>query len=268
MTQAFPLRTRQACHLVGLANGTQYYHPTPRRDDTALRAAIRALCAAKVRYGRPRVIWYLHDVLHMPDNHKRIGRVYRALGLQIGKRPHSKRQRSGVRLVLERPTQPNHTWAMDFVSDQLATSRRFRCLTMTDLYTHEAPTITVDVSLTGARVAHVLDGLKVTRGLPQQIVCDNGPEFTSNALAQWAMANQVQLRFIQPGKPNQNAYCEAFNARLRDECLNVHWFGSLSDAQTQIEAWRHEFNTDRPHSSLANQTPNQFAQAYQDRLAA
>lgn len=253
---------------MGLAHGTQYYHPTPRRDDTALGDAIRAVCAAKVRYGRPRVIWYVQDVLQMPDNHKRIGRVYRTLGLQIGKRVHSKRQRSGVRLVLERPTQPNHTWAMDFVSDQLSTSRRFRCLTMTDLYTHESPAITVDVSLTGARVAQVLDGLKATRGLPQQIVCDNGPEFTSKALEQWAMKNRVQLRFIQPGKPNQNAYCEAFNARLRDECLNVHWFDHIPAAQRQIEQWRQEFNTERPHSSLANQTPNQFAQAYKDSLAA
>lgn len=268
MTQQFRLSTRQACRLVGLATGTQYYHPTPRRDDTALREAIRTLCTAKVRYGRPRVVWYVQDVLHMPDNHKRIGRVYRALGLQIGKRPHSKRQRSGVRLVLERPTHPNHTWAMDFVSDQLATSRRFRCLTVTDLYTHESPAITVDVSLTGARVAHVLDGLKATRGLPQQIVCDNGPEFTSKALEQWAMANGVGLRFIQPGKPNQNAYCEAFNARLRDECLNVHWFSNLPTAQQQIERWRWEFNTERPHSSLGYHTPNQFAQAYEMRVAA
>lgn len=268
MTQQFRLSTRQACGLAGLANGTQYYHPTPRREETALREAIRALCAAKVRYGRPRVIWYVQDILQMPDNHKRIGRVYRAMGLQIGTRPHSKRQRSGVRLVLERPTQPKHTWAMDFVSDQLATGRRFRCLTMTDLYTHESPTITVDVSLTGVRVAHVLDGLKATRGLPQQIVCDNGPEFTSKALAQWAMANGVGLRFIQPGKPNQNAYCEAFNARLRDECLNIHWFNNLSEAQQRIEQWRQEFNTARPHSSLAYQTPNQFAQAHENRLAA
>ncbi len=268
MSQAFQLSTRRACKLVGLASSTQYYHSHCSRDDTTLQAAIRAVCTAKVRYGRPRVIWHVREVLHMPDNHKRIGRVYCELGLQIGKRPHSKRQRSGLRLVLERPTQPNHTWAMDFVSDQLATSRRFRCLTVTDLYTHESPVITVDVSLTGARVAQVLDGLKATRGLPKQIVCDNGPEFTSRALEQWAMANDVLLRFIQPGKPNQNAYCEAFNARLRDECLNVHWFGTLSAAQAQIEAWRCEFNTERPHSSLANKTPKQFAQEHYDRVAA
>ncbi len=147
---------------------------------------------------------------------------------------------------------------MDFVSDQLANGRRFRCLTMTDLYTHESPVLEVDVSLTGSRVGQVLGRLKETRKLPKTIVCDNGTEFTSKALDQWAFVNHVALQFIQPGKPNQNAYCESFNARFRDECLNTQWFSTLAEAKDNIEAWRKEFNEQRPHSSLNYKTPKQF----------
>lgn len=204
----------------------------------------------------------------MSDNHKRIARVYRELGLQVGKRTKGRPKRTGLRLVLEKPTQPNEIWAMDFVSDQLATSRRFRCLTMTDLYTHEAPVIEVDVSLTGVRVSQVLDRLKHSRGLPKAIICDNGTEFTSKAMDQWAFQNKVELKFIQPGKPNQNAYCESFNSRLRDECLNTQWFMSLTDAKDKIESWRKEFNEQRPHSSLKYKTPNQFAQEHYVGVAA
>ncbi len=204
----------------------------------------------------------------MNDNHKRIGRVYREMGLQVGKRPKGRRKRTGLRLVLEKPTQPNQIWAMDFVSDQLATNHRFRCLTVTDLYTHESPVIEVDRSLTGLRVSQVLDRLKLTRGLPKAIICDNGTEFTSKAMDQWSYANNVELKFIQPGKPNQNAYCESFNGRLRDECLNTHWLNNLAEAKTTIEAWRKEFNEQRPHSSLKYKTPKQFADEHDQSVAA
>ena len=138
---------------------------------------------------------------------------------------------------------------------------------MTDLYTHESPVIEVDVSLTGVRVTQVLDPLKQRRGLPKVIVCDNGTEFTCKAMDQWAFANKVQLKFIQPGKPNQNAYCESFNARFRDECLNIQWFGNLMEAKNNIELWRKEFNEERPHSSLKYKTPQQFADDYQLAVA-
>lgn len=204
----------------------------------------------------------------MSDNHKRIARIYRELGLQVGRRPKGRSKRTGLRLVLEKPIRPNEIWAMDFVSDQLSTSRRFRCLTMTDLYTHETPVIEVDVSLTGVRVSQVLDRLKLGHGLPKAIICDNGTEFTSKAMDQWAFKNNVELKFIQPGKPNQNAYCESFNSRLRDECLNTQWFMNLADAKDKIETWRKEFNEQRPHSSLNYKTPNQFAQEHYIGVAA
>ncbi len=243
---------------MGLEQSTLYYHSIRRRDDSHLKAMISDICQKKVRYGRPRVVWYLRDVQGMSDNHKRIGRVYRELGLQVGKRRKERSRRTGIRLAIEKPMQPNEVWAMDFVSDQLANGRRFRCLTMTDLYTHESPVLEVDVSLTGSRVGQVLDRLKETRKLPKTIVCDNGTEFTSKALDQWAFVNHVALQFIQPGKPNQNAYCESFNARFRDECLNTQWFSTLAEAKDNIEAWRKEFNEQRPHSSLNYKTPKQF----------
>lgn len=204
----------------------------------------------------------------MVDNHKRIARVYRELGLQIGVRRGGRKKRTGLRLVLEKPTKPRELWAMDFVSDALESGRRFRTLTITDLFTHETPALEVDVSLTGYRVAEVLDRLKQTHGLPRAIVCDNGTEFTSKIMDQWSHKNKVELKFIQPGKPNQNAYCESFNARLRDECLNANWFANLAEAREIIEAWRKEFNEERPHSSLKNKTPKMFALEYQKTVAA
>lgn len=253
---------------MGLEQSTFYYHSLRERDDGRLKEEIMAFCQKKVRYGRPRVVWHIREVVKMNDNHKRISRIYRELGLQVGRRSRGRPKRTGLRLVLEKPTQPNEIWAMDFVSDQLATSRRFRCLTMTDLYTHEAPVIEVDVSLTGVRVSQVLDRLKSSRGLPKAIICDNGTEFTSKAMDQWAFTNRVDLKFIQPGKPNQNAYCESFNSRFRDECLNTQWFISLADAKNNIETWRKEFNEQRPHSSLNYKTPNQFAQEHYEGVAA
>lgn len=235
------------------------------RDENELKGRIIEFCKAKVRHGRPRVIEHIRRDLGMTDNHKRISRIYRALGLQVGKRPKSRRQRTGVRLVLEKPTRPNQIWAMDFVSDQFVTGRRFRCLTMVDLFTRESLVIEVDVSLTGYRVAQVLDRLRQAGRSPEMIISDNGTEFTSRAMDQWSFTNKVDLKFIQPGKPNQNAYCESFNSRLRDECLNTQWFQNLNEAKAQIELWRKDYNEERRHSSLNYKTPKQFAEEY--RLA-
>lgn len=253
---------------MGLEQSTFYYKSCQTRDENELREKISEICQKKVRYGRPRVVWYIRKVVGMNDNHKRIGRIYRELGLQIGKRSKNRPKRTGLRLALNKPNQPNEIWAMDFVSDQLATGRRFRSLTMTDLYTHESPAIEVDVSLTGVRVCHVLDRLKSSNGLPKMIVCDNGTEFTSKAMDLWAFENKVELKFIQPGKPNQNAYCESFNARFRDECLSTQWFSSLKEAKSVIETWRQEFNEQRPHSSLGYKTPKKFAEEHYKGVAA
>jgi putative transposase len=171
--------------------------------------------------------------------------------------------------TIEVPSCPNERWSMDFVHDCMAGGRRFRCLTIVDDYTRECVHIEVSASIGGERVTRVLDFLAWSRGLPEEIVLDNGPEFTSLALDQWAHQNEVALDFIQPGKPTQNAFIESFNGKFRDECLNEHWFINLADAQQKIEDWRCEYNTFRPHSSLGGMPPSEFAsrQMNEERLA-
>ena len=190
-------------------------------------------------------------------------RVYQEEGLQVRRR-RGKRRVAVPRVPLARPTQANERWSMDFVRDTLVDGRVFHALTVVDDCTREPPAIEVDFSLSGARVVRVLERLAATRGLPRAIVCDNGPEFTGQALDQWAHARGVLLAFIDPGKPVQNAFAESFNGTFRDECLNENWFVSLWDAQHTIEAWRQDFVNERPHSSLGGRTPWEYAQALAD----
>lgn len=190
-------------------------------------------------------------------NRKRGRRLYRALGLAV-------RVRARRRLVRERrplvaAPRPNHRWSLDFITDALADGRRFRCLTVVDDCTRESPVIVVDFSLPAERVTAALEAVGRERGLPAVMVLDNGLEFTSRAFQRWAQQHGIHLHFIEPGKPVHNALAEGFNSRLRDECLNEHWFLTLRDAQDIIEGYRCQYNGDRPHSSLNNQTPREFA---------
>jgi putative transposase len=155
---------------------------------------------------------------------------------------------------------------MDFVSDSLATGRRFRTLNIKDLFTHEAVAIHVDFSIPGDRVAEILNSLKAKGKCPKSIIVDNGTEFTSKAMDVWAYQNGVELKFIQPGKPIQNAFIESFNDKFRSECLNLNWFESIFHAKEVIECWRIEYNTERPNSALKNKTPEMFAKQYEERL--
>jgi len=150
---------------------------------------------------------------------------------------------------------------MDFVSDSIVTGRRFRALAIIDNYSRECPVIEVDTSLGGARVVSVLERLSETRGLPEAITIDNGPEFAGKALDEWAYRKGVKLDFIRPGKPIENAFAESFNGRLRDECLNTNWFLNLKHARDIIEDWRKDYNEVRPHSSLNHMTPEEYAKA-------
>ena len=160
------------------------------------------------------------------------------------------------------PTKPNEIWAMDFVMDSFASGRRFRILTVKDLFTHEAVLLYVDTSITGDCVAREIERLKFTRGLPKKIICDNGSEFVSKAMDQWAFRNGVELSFIQPGKPIQNAFIESFNGKLRASCLEENWFADLQNARQVIEDWRIEYNTDRPNKPLGKFTPAEFAKMH------
>jgi putative transposase len=183
-------------------------------------------------------------------------------GLSLRRRRRRKRL-SHLRVVRAAPTAPNQTWAVDFIHDSLLNGRWFRAFAVLDEWSRESLDIEVDVSLTGERVTRVLERLGTQRGLPVAIQADNGPELRGRVLDQWAYDHGVSLQFIAPGKPIQNAYIESFNARLREECLNEHVFVSLADARVKIECWRLAYNRERPHSSLGNLTPEEFAAAVQ-----
>jgi len=169
-----------------------------------------------------------------------------------------KKQVSRPRVKRSEPTAPTQHWSMDFMHDQLADGRRFRCLTVVDHFSRESPAIEVGRSLTGRRVVAVLERLAASRGLPEVIFVDNGTEFTSKAVDRWAYENGVKLDFSRPGKPTDNAFIESFNGRLREECLNQHWFTSMEDAKQTIEGWRQAYNRRRPHSSLGYLSPAEY----------
>lgn len=256
MKAAHPeLSERRACHLAGL--GRSSYHYRPRKvDECGLRERLKKLAGERRRYGYRRLMVLLKRE-GREVNHKRVYRLYREEGLSVRRRK-GKRIGSAERQPLALPTQTNQRWSMDFVSDGLGDGRKFRSLNIVDDYSRECVAAEVDTSIPGGRVVRVLERLRDLRGLPEILVTDNGPEFAGQALDVWAYERGVQLHFIQPGKPIQNAFIESFNGKMRDECLNEHWFRSLSEARQTIEAWRRDYNEVRPHSSLGNRTPQEF----------
>ena len=186
-------------------------------------------------------------------------RLYKEEGLGLRKRPTGRRRAVVHRQERFRPTGPNQVWAMDFVTDQLSDGRRFRSLTVVDLYTRESLAIESGQSLRGEDVVRVLNRLKEIRGVPQVLFCDNGAEFTGQMMDLWAYRNGVKIDFSRTGKPTDNAFCESFNGTFRAECLDTNWFASLPEANQIIEAWRQEYNVSRPHRALADRTPAEFA---------
>lgn len=245
---------RRSCRIVRLSRSVCCYRPRPR-DDSALTARLLELAAQYPRYG----YCLLHGLLRaegLAVNPKRTYRLYRQLGLQVRRQRRKKLVRP--RVPLERAAAPGQRWSMDFVSDQLRGGRRFRILSVIDDCTRQCLGQLADVSISGGRVARFLDQLGQEHGLPQRIVCDNGPEFTSRALADWQQSCGVSLHFIQPGQPVQNAFVESFNGKFRDSCLNQLWFRDLADARQAIDAWRRHYNTERPHSALGNLPPEVF----------
>jgi len=236
---------------------SSYYYHGQAADDGPLREALRQAAQQRRRFGYRRLTWLLRRQ-GWTDNHKRIERIYRQEGLQVRRR-FRKRLTRALRQPLERPTASNQRWSMDFMADSLADGRRIRLLNIVDDHSRECLQIEVDTSLPGARVVRTLEALRQQRGCPRQLVIDNGPEFTGQALDQWAYTHGVDLAFIEPGKPQQNAFIESFNGKFRDECLNEHWFVSVGDARAITSGYRWTYNHDRPHSALGNLTPIEFA---------
>ncbi len=251
---AATISERRACRFTGVARATVRY--PAMRDDTPLTEQLETLAMEHPRWGYRRLHWRLErDGVHV--NHKRVQRVYRAAGLHVRRR--RRKRVSRARVPHPTPTMPNERWSMDFVSDTLGNGQSVRVFTLVDDCSRESPGLLVHYVIGAARITEFLDTLPT---LPRTLVCDNGPEFTSQHSDHWADARDITLQFIRPGKPIENCFIESFNGRLRDECLNESWFVDLADAQRTIEAWRIAYNTARPHSALDNRTPSEFANSF------
>jgi putative transposase len=259
LREGLEVSERRACTMIGICRMTVRYRST-RPDDGLLRERMKALAHERRRFGYRR----LHILLRREGyvvNHKRLFRLYREERLAVRRRGGRKRA-MGTRAPIAIPLAPNHRWSLDFVSDQLLDGRRFRILVVVDDCTRECLTLVADTSLSGTRVARELDRLVIDRGKPGTIVSDNGTELTSNAILTWADESRVDWHYIAPGKPTQNAFVESFNSRLRDELLNETLFRSLLHARVALEAWRNDYNTDRPHSRLGWLTPARYAATF------
>jgi putative transposase len=256
MVTEFRRSASRSCSLVELQRSTFRYR-SRRAPDTELRERIRALAQGRPRFGYRRIGIFLRREGHR-INHKRLLRLYLSEGLGLPRKRQKRRLWQRPR-PLEAATRPGQRWSIDFVSDKYEGPRRFRAFTIVDDCSRECPAILVDTSIGGVRVVRLLEQLRETVGLPATIVSDNGTEFTSGAFLAWAERSGIELRFIQPGKPTQNAFIESFNGKFRAECLDAHWFTSLADARRVIEDWRRDYNEVRPHSSLGNKTPAEFA---------
>jgi putative transposase len=256
---AYEVSERRACEALGFPRSTQRYESRADRHDE-LRIRLPDLARARPNWGYRRLGLLLRRE-GWQVNHKLVFRLCREEGL--GLRRHRPRGRVTAvrRQMLPRPQRRDESWSLDFMSDQLYSGRPIRVLTIVDNYSRESLALKVGFRLTGDDVVEVLKGVIRERGVPASLRVDNGPEFTSKVLDQWAYWNGVVLDFIRPGKPTDNAIMEAFNSRFRQECLNEHWFLSVADAQECVEEWRRDYNEERPHSSLGNLTPEAYVNA-------
>lgn len=254
----YTVSARRACLVIRTTRSSVYYK-SRREPLTALRQRMRELAQIRVRFGyrRLRVLMQREG---WQVGKERFYRVYTEEALAL-RRKRPWRHVTAVHREQRRPaTTRNDIWSMDFVADQLADGRRFRALTVIDLFTRECLAIDIGQRLGGQDVAATLERLRFDRGLPQRIYCDNGTEFVSAAMDLWAYTNGVILDFSRRGKPTDNAMIESFNGRFREDCLNVHWFASLEDAQQKIDAFRWDYNEHHPHRSLKGQSPREFAE--------
>jgi len=254
----YAMSERQACGLMEVAASSFRYRARCRPREETFRVRLQELAERYPRFGSPR----LYDFVRREDsyNHKLVERVYREMGLSLRRKRRKRLARQKQPTVVTQAM--NEEWAMDFVTDSLASSRHVRILTIVDVFTRECLALEADTSLGSARVIRVLEGIIAERRKPLRIRCDNGPEFTSRAILAWAMEQRVELVHIRPGKPVENAYVESFNGRLRDECLRASWFRNLFDARRQLVRWREHYNRERPHSALQRRTPQEFALAH------
>lgn len=257
------LSERRALAIVKMSASTLRYEPKPDAN-VELREAIKDLAYRYRRYGSPMIYLKLRQSGWLV-NHKRVERLYGEMGLQVRRR---RRKKVPVfdRQPLLRPEAPNEVWSLDFVYDRTADGRVLKILTIVDDATHDCVAIEVRRWFGGKRVVEVLKRLSEMRGLPNVIRSDNGKELIGRAMMDFAHQAGIDLRPIEPGKPNQNAYIESFNGRFRDECLNEHWFTSFAHACELVKAWRREYNHERPKKALGGLTPAAYAQQLHEAI--
>ena len=247
---------RHACQLLGQWRGTQRYLPMQRTDEDALTRAIITLASEYGRYGYRRITVKLGEAGWQVSG-DRVQRIWRREGLKV---PQKQKPRGRLWLndgscVRLRPERANHVWAYDFVSAMTHDGRTLRLLVLIDEYTRECLAIRVARRLGSYEVIETLADVMVWRGIPEHIRSDNGPEFVAKELRKWLRKVGTGTLYIEPGSPWENGYCESFNGKMRDECLNGEIFYSLKEAQIVIEKWRVEYNTRRPHSALGYRPP-------------
>jgi putative transposase len=262
IVEHYGLNMQRACKLIKQPRSVQYYRSV-KDPKLALRQRMRELAQVRVRYGYRR----LHVLLKREGwqlGKNQTYRLYSMEQLQLRTKLPRRRKMVITRVTRIKPVRANQAWSMDFVADQLADGSKFRSLTIVDVYTREALAIEVGSSLRGEHVVATLNRLAAKRGTPTCLLVDNGSEFTGRLLDLWAYHNKTNLDFSRPGKPTDNSFIETFNGSFRDECLNVHWFESLKDATETIEAWRTDYNESRPHTSLNDMTPAEFARQNAD----
>ena len=253
---SYEVSQRRACQVIQ-ADRTTIRYRSVRADDADLRARLRELAAVRRRFGYRRLLILLRRE-GVVVNHKKLRRLYREERLQVRRRGGRKRA-LGTRAPMVLPQGPNQRWSLDFLSDTLTDSRRFRILAMVDDFTRECLALVADTSLSGMRVSRELDAIIDRRGRPLSIVSDNGTEFTSMAILRWSQDTGVGWHYIAPGKPTQNAFIESFNGRLRDELLNETLFASLAHARDALAEWKDDYNRVRPHSAIGNVPPAIYA---------
>ena len=260
------LSNRKACKLMGISRTTCQYKAKPK-DDAALQNALTTLTTKHVAIGYWQCCYRLWNKGYR-WNHKRIYRVYTDMKLNIRRRS-KRRLPERLKIPLTTPTAANQIWSIDFMSDSLVDGRKFRLLNVIDDFNRESLAIEVDTSLPSLRVIRVLERLIAQRDCPANIRCDNGPEFISHKLEEWCSdeRRRISLQFIQPGKPTQNAYIERKNGSMRRELLDAYLFTSLKEVRCLSEAWRHDYNTERPHKSLGYHSPHSYARAYERQVA-